>query len=166
MRDDTPTVYLLAGLPGSGKTTYAKALESEGVVRLAVDDEIRTRHGLFGDDYPAEEHLALLAGVLQDINKQLIDHVEAGRDVVLDHGLGQRDERDAYKRLVEEHGGQWCLIHFTVDHTELIRRLEIRNARPDTPSMTPAMLDWMSSVSQEPHGEGEIAPPRSADAAT
>jgi predicted kinase len=137
MRDDTPTVYLLAGLPGSGKTTYAKALESEGVVRLGVDDEIRARHGLFGVDYPVEEHLGFLAGVLEDVNQQLIEHVEAGHDVVLDHGLGQRDERDSYKRLVEEHGGQWCLIHFTVDHTELIRRLEIRNARPGPHSVKP-----------------------------
>lgn len=129
MRDDTPTVYLLAGLPGSGKTTYAKALESEGVVRLAVDEEIQARHGLSGVDYPTEQYLEHLAGVLPEINKRLVDHVEAGRDVVLDQGLDLREDRDFYKRLVEEHGGQWCLINFDVDHTELIRRLEQRNAR-------------------------------------
>jgi predicted kinase len=140
MRDDTPTVYLLAGLPGSGKTTYAKALESEGVVRLAVDDEIQARHGVLGVDYAAEEHAGLLAGVLEDLNTQLIDHVEAGRDVVLDYGLGPRDERDFYKQLVEEHGGQWCLIHFTVDHSELIRRLERRGVSGySTPSRSSAL---------------------------
>jgi predicted kinase len=160
MRDETPTVYLLAGLPGSGKTTYAKALESEGVVRLAVDEAIQARHGTFGVDYPSEEHFDHLASVLKEIDKQLIDHVEAGRDVVLDHGLGQRDERDFYKRLVEEHGGQWCLIHFSVDHTELIRRLERRNTRSYTPTITPAMLEWMASVSQDPQGEGETVAPQ------
>ena len=159
MRDETPTVYLLAGLPGSGKTTYAKALESEGVVRLAVE-EIQSRHGVFGVDYPDEAHFDYLAGVLDEINRQLIDHVEAGHDVVLDYGLGQREERDFYKSLVEEHGGQWCLIHFSVDHTELIRRLEQRNARSDIRTTTPAMLDMMASVSQDPHGEGETVAPR------
>ena len=140
MRDDTPTVYLLAGLPGSGKTTYAKALESEGVVRLAVDDQILARHGVLGVDYEAEEHAGHLAGVLEDLNTQLTDHVKAGRDVVLDHGLGQRDERDFYKQLVEQHGGQWCLIHFTVDHSELIRRLERRGVSGySTPSRSSAL---------------------------
>jgi predicted kinase len=160
MRDDTPTVYLLAGLPGSGKTTYAKALESEGVVRLAVDEEIQARHGVFGVDYPAEEHDEHLRGVLNEINERLIAEVEAGRDVVLDHGLGQREERDLYKKLVEEHGGQWCLINFTVDHTELIRRLELRNQRPKTPTITRDILARMASRSQEPNGEGEVVAPQ------
>lgn len=128
MRDDTPTVYLLAGLPGSGKTTYAKALESEGVVRLAVDQEIQSRHGLLGVDYPQERHEEYVAGVLLEVNERLIDLVEAGHDVVLDHGLALRADQDRYKSLVEEHGGQWCLIHFNVDHTEMIHRLHRRNA--------------------------------------
>lgn len=127
MREDTPTVYLLAGLPGSGKTTYAKALASEGVVRLAVDEVVQERHGTVGVDYQASQREELLRPILEEINEQLVAHVEAGRDVVLDHGLGEPEVRDAYKRLVEEHGGQWCVIHFTVDHTDLIRRLEERN---------------------------------------
>jgi predicted kinase len=115
MRDDTPTVYLLAGLPGSGKT-YAKALESEGVVRLAVDEPSpaspdRVAAGRAG------------GGPGDEINRQLVAHLEAGRDVVLDHGLAEPEQREFYKHLVEDHGGQWCLIHFTVDHTDLIRRL-------------------------------------------
>ena len=47
----------------------------------------------------------------------------AGRDVVLDHGLEDGRQRDEYKRLVEEHGGQWCLINFTVDHEGMLQRL-------------------------------------------
>lgn len=128
MRDDTPTVYLLAGLPGSGKTTYAKALESEGVVRLAVDQEIQARHGSLGVDYPQDLHVEYVAEVLVDLNQRLIDLVDAGHDVVLDHGLALPEQQDFYKSLVEEHDGQWCLIHFNVDHTELIHRLHRRNA--------------------------------------
>lgn len=110
MRDDTPTVYLLAGLPGSGKT-YAKALESEGVVRLTVP-------AAASDEDPA--------GGLDEINRQLVEHLRAGRDVVIDHGMVQPEQRQFYQELVEEHGGQWCLIHFTVDHSDLIRRLDER----------------------------------------
>jgi hypothetical protein len=37
----TPTAYLLAGLTGSGKTTYARKPGSEGVTRLSIDEEVR-----------------------------------------------------------------------------------------------------------------------------
>ena len=32
-------------------------------------------------------------------------------------------DRDRYKRLVEEHGGQWCVIHFSDDHLGTVLRL-------------------------------------------
>jgi predicted kinase len=113
MRVDTPTVYLLAGTPASGTSTYAKALESGGVVRLVISD-------------------ATTLG--EDVNGQLVDHIEAGRDVVLDHGLVSPEERERYKQLVDEHGGQWCLIHFTMDHRDLIRRLERRVSEYSSPN--------------------------------
>jgi hypothetical protein len=45
-------VYLLCGLTGSGKTSYAKRLEAGGAVRLSVDEEVYARHGRYGVDYP------------------------------------------------------------------------------------------------------------------
>ena len=94
MRDTTPTVYLLAGGASDGRAAYARALEAKGAVRV-----------------PAGDH------------DELAGHVAAGRDVVLDHGLDEQAERELYKRLVEDHGGQWCLINFTVDHEGLLQRL-------------------------------------------
>jgi len=126
MHSAIPTVYLLAGQPGSGKTTYAKALEAGGVVRLAVAEETQARHGAPGVDYPASEHDDRQQVVLAELSQLLVAHVLAGRDVVLDHGLGHRTERDFYKQLVEDNGGQWFLINFTLDHSELIRQLERR----------------------------------------
>jgi hypothetical protein len=97
MRDDPPTVYLLAGPPDTGKAIYAKALEAQGAI--------------------------LLSGYDDEIDKRLVDFVEAGRDVVLEHDLDE-SERARYKRLIEEHGAQWCLINFTVEHADLLRRLD------------------------------------------
>jgi hypothetical protein len=40
-------VYLLCGLTGSRKTSYAKRLEAGGAVRLSVDEEVYARHGRY-----------------------------------------------------------------------------------------------------------------------
>jgi hypothetical protein len=94
MRDDIPAVYLLAGPAGPAKAAYADTLIDHGVIEVRPG-ELST----------------------------LIDHVRAGRDAFLDQDLVPTEDRDRYKTLVEDHGGEWCLINFTVDHTPLVDRL-------------------------------------------
>ena len=98
-----PVVFLLVGLTGSGKTTYAKRrLEPAGAVRLSVDELVFARHGRYGVDYPERDYFALQAPVLE----RLAELVAAGRDVVLDHGLWLRSTREEWKTLVESAGGR------------------------------------------------------------
>ncbi|WP_443034987.1 AAA family ATPase [Streptomyces sp. BE133] len=87
MSDLQPVVWLLTGMPGSGKTTFAKALARGGVVRLSVDDQMTARHGRIGKDHAEHEHLALQAPVIEDVRRQLVALLREGRSVVLDHGL-------------------------------------------------------------------------------
>ncbi|MFC1435523.1 AAA family ATPase [Streptacidiphilus sp. N1-3] len=153
-----PVVYLLTGLPGAGKSTYARMLERKGTIRLSVDDQMASLHGLLGKDYNEHEHFALLAPVVEDVRRQLVELLRAGRSVVLDHGLGRRAERDDYKRLVTDHGGKWRLIHFRVEQVELLRRLANRNRDPEAGVISPEALAWITDHSEEPVGEGEELP--------
>jgi dephospho-CoA kinase len=70
-----PVVYLLCGLTGSGKTTYAKRLETRGAVRLSVDEEVFVRHGRYGVDYPMEEYFQRERPVVEEPRRRLVELV-------------------------------------------------------------------------------------------
>jgi predicted kinase len=152
-----PLVYLLTGLTGSGKTTFAKAVETSGVTRLSVDEEVFARHGRHGIDYPEHEYPDRERPVVEDIRRRLVALIQAGTSVVLDYGLWRRSERDDYKRLVEHADGHWRLLYFPVDRPELLRRLTERNHRDDADALTVTarMLDEFIARFEPPSNEGE-----------
>jgi predicted kinase len=154
---NVPVAYLLIGLTGSGKTTYARQLEAGGVLRLSVDEEVFARNGRYGIDYPDYEYPDRERPVVQDIQQRLIEAIRAEQDVVLDYGLWRRAEREAYKKIVEDAGGRWRLIYLKVDKAELLRRLGERNLRTDANALavSPQMLDEFYARFDEPSGEGE-----------
>jgi len=136
---DGARVVLLCGLAGSGKTTYAQALEAAGHVRLSIDEEIWSRFGRFGIDYEPARYAELSAVAEEALREKLVALVEQGRDVVVDFSFWQRAARDHYKGLVEGAGGSWCLIYLKVDQVLLRRRL----------------LERSAAGFEEPFGEGE-----------
>lgn len=144
-----PTAYLLAGLTGSGKTTFARKLEAEGVTRLSIDEEVFARNGRYAIDYPNYEYPQRERPVVDEVRARLVELIRSGHDVVLDHGLWRRSERDDYKRLVTNAGGRW-------------RRLAERNQRDDPNALrVPAdELDGFIARFEPPSGEGEELPPQ------
>ncbi|MFI6658070.1 AAA family ATPase [Streptomyces sp. NPDC050523] len=157
-RGTEPVVYLLVGLTGSGKTTYARrCLEPAGAVRLSVDELVHARHGRYGVDYPERDYFALEAPVVAEVRARLVELVAEGRDVVLDHGLWLRSARQEWQKLVEEAGGRWRLLYFPVPRTELLRRLQERNRREDGNALTvtESALDDFYARFEPPHDEGE-----------
>ncbi|MDT3728769.1 ATP-binding protein [Streptomyces sp. DSM 41972] len=138
-----PLAVLLAGLTGSGKTTVAQALAGHGFTRLSVDEEVHRLHGRYCVDYPEHTYFARERPVVAAIRQQFIKEIEAGNDVVLDHGLWRRTERDAWRRAAREAGGHPLVVHLPADRAELLRRLAERNQREDANALTvtPEALD-------------------------
>jgi predicted kinase len=143
MPAEAPVVYMLCGLTGSGKTTYARSLEAKGLQRLSIDEAVFERHGRYDVDYPHGEYQAHHAAARAELDERLLELLRRRESVVLDYGFWSRAERNRYKRLIEEAGGSWKLVYFKVDRDVLERRLGARNERADANALTVdgAMLD-------------------------
>ncbi|MEV8389158.1 MULTISPECIES: ATP-binding protein [unclassified Streptomyces] len=138
-----PLAILFVGLTGSGKTTIAQALATRGYVRLSVDEEVHRLHGRYGVDYPEDTYFARERPALAIIHAQFTAELEAGHDVVLDHGLWRHTDRDAWKEAARTAGGLPVLVHLPAGREELLRRLSERNLRADANALavTPEALD-------------------------
>ncbi|GJF33894.1 hypothetical protein KNE206_65940 [Kitasatospora sp. NE20-6] len=152
----TPVV-MMCGLPGSGKSTYAQALERRGYTRLSIDEAVWARIGRDAAELDPEEYDHLKSAVEQELWGELIRLMTAGQPVVIDYSFWSRATRDRYKAVIEQHGCRWQLIRLKADRETLRRRLAHRNRQTGANSVTVSdeLLERYAAAFEEPVGEGE-----------
>jgi predicted kinase len=127
LRDDAPTLFVMVGLPASGKTVRAKELEqSHRALRLTPDEWMIP---LFGD-HDADGRRAALEGRLVWVAMRAL---RLGLNVVLDFGVWSKDERSALRDLAARAGATCQLVFLDIDPVDQRRRRDERFAvEPDS----------------------------------
>ncbi|MFG2848750.1 AAA family ATPase [Kitasatospora sp. NPDC048296] len=159
MTERLSTVVLMCGLPGAGKTTYAKELERRGYVRLSIDEVVWQRIGQRDAGRVLEPAAfdRLKDRIRGEQRLELVELMRAGRDVVVDYSFWNRAARDDYKALVESHGCRWELVHLKADRSTLEARLAVRNEQRGANAVTvdEELFGRYFANFEEPVGEGE-----------
>ena len=131
------TLFLLVGLPGSGKTTLGAQLARELGALVLSADEWMSR--IVRDGWDAERRVSV-----QDVQLEIaLQVVRGGGDVVLDWGFFHRSERDACRAQAATLGVTTRTIYLDAPRDELVRRLAARNANlpPNTFAVDEVHLD-------------------------
>ena len=162
--DPRPVVVMTCGIAGVGKSTLCKLIVAKypSFTRLSGDIILYEEHGMYGIDYPPEKYAEFSAEAAAEYDKralELLSERERTIDVVLDRSFWAREDRDKYKRLIEEKGGRWVLVYFKASRDVLWRRIKERAAKVrDADSaydVTEEVLNRYWAGWEEPEGEGE-----------
>jgi predicted kinase len=96
-----PTLFILCGLPFSGKTTLSKKLvEKYGLVRADID-EIKFEKGYEGvsdDDVPDKSWRE----IYDVLHRRIFSNLNSGKDVICDMSNLQKKERNELRDLLKK----------------------------------------------------------------
>lgn len=128
-----PTLYLICGLPGAGKTTRAVAIaRATGAVRLCPDEWL-VAMGISLVDYPIrfrlQEHMVQHGKIL----------LRSGVSVVVEFGSWSRREREDIRQIAGRTAAATELHFVDAPLSELARRVRERGD-PDANSLVDDVL--------------------------
>ena len=87
-----PTIHLMVGFMGFGKTTIAKELEAKiPALRLTHDELMIKSYGTNPDDFQTKYQI-----IDDKIRKKTAEYIQKGQDVILDYGFWTHQKREEY----------------------------------------------------------------------
>lgn len=152
-----PTLHLTCGLPGAGKTTLARRIESErGALRLTTDEWLLA---LFGDDLTVAANERYRPRMEQALVALAMRSLEIGVDVVLDFGVWHRWEREDFRAKAAAVRARSELHFLDAPLAELAARLALRNCEQRAPAfqITEEQLRYWATLFERPTAD-ELAP--------
>ena len=134
-----PTVVVICGLPGAGKTTHARRLEHElPAVRFCPDEWMQA----LGISLHNEEKRERVEQLQWTLAKRLL---LVGQSVLIEWGTWGRSERDRLREEGKAQGARVELHYLTAPLDVLFDRVQ-RRAMEETPITREEMERWASCI--------------------
>lgn len=112
-----PTLYILCGLPFSGKSLLSKEIEkTTSIRRVSFDD-------MFDELQKINKNITYELG-LNEIESKLTEELRAGNSVVYDSVNLSSKHRVKLKELAEQAGAQAKIIYLNTSAKEILKRRE------------------------------------------
>lgn len=120
------TVYLLIGLPGAGKSTFAKTrLKNSSIIEL---DEIRQQladRKVIGKEYSSKDNIL----VFKEFYKKILNEIEINDSIVIDATNAKISERQDIYELLKDFKPKFIAINFIDSVDVVVERIKTRQAK-------------------------------------
>jgi predicted kinase len=132
---DRPALVLLSGLPGTGKSTWARRLSAAtGADHVETD---RLRRAMFPvRTYSGSEHAAVYGAAIRAVKRSLAK----GRHVIFDATNLSEGARQPARRIAADGDAWLAIVQFDPPEDEVERRLAARRHEPHPADNSEA--DW------------------------
>lgn len=132
-RSDTmATVHLLCGLPGSGKTTFARELEETHKAMRYTYDEWMVQ--LYGRSPPTDQFETLFNRVSILIWRIATRNLALGTDVILDKGFWRKRDRENVRQAAAAIGAE-SKLYFLDAPIDVLRKRILTRSKSDQDSL-------------------------------
>jgi predicted kinase len=136
-----PTVYVICGFIGAGKTTFSKKLEKKtGAVRITKDE---WSIALIGNDPTIDGYAEWDSKIIELSRNVAFQLAEKGIDVIIDEGFWAKDQRVEMRRRIEAIGAKAIVCYLDTPADTMRERVARRNEDPtkDSFQISSEMLD-------------------------
>jgi predicted kinase len=116
------TIYIAVGLPGSGKSTYAKNFIKDKDIEYLSSDELRA---VYGKDETDQSVTSIVFG---HIKRKVDEFLKDGKNVLVDATSVNRKERADYITTAKKYGAKVVALVFKMDRAGLIARNQKRGS--------------------------------------
>ncbi|MGD8862547.1 MAG: ATP-binding protein [Myxococcales bacterium] len=154
-RSDRPTVFTVCGLPGAGKTRFARELARDrGAVCFSADEWVLS---LYGPGLPVARFGEFKARVWEQIWRVAARLLELGVSVVLDFSFYLRSDRADFRRRAAAAGADFRIYYLECSVDVARARVQARNRRPgmDTFSIGARDFDQLVALLEPPSRQEE-----------
>ena len=122
-----PTVYLICGFLGAGKTTYSKKLTQEtGAIHLNPDEVCMLR-------YTSEEYETnwdfCFAQTVDYLWQEIATYIKRNKDVIFDMGFWTKSSRQQAINKIKQMGGNPIIYYIYAPDSVLKQRLTKRTGK-------------------------------------
>lgn len=148
-----PTLYLLCGMPFSGKTTLGKTIARQLDSSYISLDEINEARGLRGGDgisieeWEKTHSIAIL---------QMQTMMPTSQDIVLDDTNCFRWLRDRFRQLAAEYNYQTTVVFVDVPVSEIWQRMSANQKTQTRHMVKPEIIKEMTKTFEPPEEDENV----------